>query len=218
MNAYSNLIYRHIRISDHTLNSNLPPNPFRLHGNSRHKLGAASLGVLGGLPPEILQEILVKLDLNSLVDFWLSDQRAAEFLDSLPQYDAITTHAGNALRGALSIETGGLISCKLLHKMLCTPHCDNCGDFGTYLYLLTCKQVCFLFLSNEKQYPPLRITYACWEFGLEKDTVKTLPRMRVIPGIYSPNEKKAKSIILVDYRSAVDAGTSRCGSLGRMEE
>lgn len=47
--------------------------------------------------------------------------------------------------------------------------------------------------------------------------VKMLPHLRVIPGIYSPNEKKAVQFILVDYESALCAGVAFHGSFNAMK-
>ncbi|KAL7784632.1 hypothetical protein V8C37DRAFT_344984 [Trichoderma ceciliae] len=39
-------------------------------------------------------------------------------------------------RGILSIETGRCITCSTLYEKLCTHGCEQCGDFGVYLYFL----------------------------------------------------------------------------------
>lgn len=98
------------------------------------------------------------------------------------------------------------------------PGCDNCGDFGGYLYLITCKRLCFLCLSQDKLYLPLLRRHASREFGLDKDTMATLPRMTVIPGTYSPNGKKASKSVLIDYESALCAGVALHGSLCAMRK
>jgi hypothetical protein len=165
-------------------------------------------------------DILQQLDLRTLTDFRLVNRRATELVLSLPQYSAITTHALNALRGILSIETGRWVTCSALYEKLTTPCCEQCGDFGGYLYLLTCRRVCFLCLSEAKAYLPLPPKHAKWKFGLDDQAIKTLPRMRVIPGIYSPNERKiAPSVsVLVDYESALHAGCALHGSSAAMHQ
>ncbi|KAI5465235.1 hypothetical protein BGZ63DRAFT_478851 [Mariannaea sp. PMI_226] len=214
----SQLIYKDLRLNDHTLDDNLFPIPYQPQSHYFHSNPSASLGDLGRLPSEILQEILIQTDLQSLLHFRISNGRALEFVDSIPKFKAITSYARNALQGIISIKTGSWITSRTLFEKLCTPDCEECGDFGAYLYLITCKRVCFLCLTQDKQYLPLRTRQASQKFGLEIETIKALPCMRVIPGIYSPNEKRAKSSVLVDYQSAQDAGISRYGSLITMHE
>jgi ribosomal protein S14 len=120
-------------------------------------------------------------------------------VESFPQYKAIRKHAYNALRGTMYIETGRWITCGMVYEKLCTAECEECGDFGGYLYILTCKRVCFLCLSVDKQYLPLRYSHAIRKFGLNRPILRTLPRMRSIPGTYSPNQKKVRThLALVD--------------------
>jgi hypothetical protein len=213
------LTYPRLNLNDDTLDDNLPspnsqPEPGCLRLPPR-----ANVGVLDALPPELLQEILSQLDLRTLTDFTRVNRRALELVNSLPQYKAINTHALNALRGILSIETGRWITYTTLYEKLCTPGCEQCGDFGGYLYLLTCKRVCFLCLSQDRLYLPLSPRRATWKFGLDSRIISTLPHMRVIRGIYSPNEKKVGApSVLVDYGSALRAGISLHGSLSAMNK
>ena len=39
------------------------------------------------------------------------------------------------------------ITCEMLYYKLCTAECEQCGDFGSYLYILTYERVCSLCLS-----------------------------------------------------------------------
>jgi hypothetical protein len=140
-------------------------------------------------------------------------------VESFPQYKAIRKHAYNALRGTMYIETGWWITCGMVYEKLCTAECEECGDFGGYLYILTCKRVCFLCLSVDKQYLPLRYSHAIRKFGLNRPILRTLPRMRSIPGTYSPNQKKVRThLALVDSDCARRAGITLHGSVSAMEQ
>ncbi|KID86156.1 F-box domain-containing protein [Metarhizium guizhouense ARSEF 977] len=218
MDKYSHLMYPKINLNNHTLDDNLPPLQAQPQNNSLDPPPTASLGALDRLPTELLQEILIQLDLSTFMTFRCTNRRAKEFADHLPQYKAITTNARNALRGILRIGTSRWITCKSLFENLRTSACEQCGDFGGYLYILTCRRVCFVCFTQDKRYLPLRPNEACRRFGLKRAIIQTLPCMRVIPGIYSPNEKKATKTTLVDYESAFDAGIARHGSLGAMDE
>jgi len=211
------LTYARLNLNDHTLDSNLPS------PKSKPEIECltptTSLGGLDALPLELLQEILYQLDLHTLTDFRLVNRRAIRLVNSLPKYKAINKHAPNALRGILSIETGRWITCSTLYKKLCTSGCERCGDFGGYLYLLTCKRVCFLCLSEQTPYLPLSPRRASSKFGLDSRIINALPRMRAIPGTYSPNERRVHApSVLVDYESALHAGISLHGSLSAMQK
>lgn len=86
----------------------------------------------------------------------------------------------------------------------------------------TCKRVCGCCVTLDKLYLPLRPGSACYNFGLDRQTVKRLPSMRVIPGMYgvglaspefSTDCTVAQPVVLVDYQSAHDAALAKHGSL-----
>ena len=165
--------YTHIRLRDFTLDDNLPNSqcqPYNDYIPNPHK---AYLGALDTLPLELLREILQQLDLCTLTDFRHVNRRAMWLVGSFPQYKAIRKHAYNALRGIIYIEANRWITCEMLYEKLCTAECEECGDFGGYLwlYILTCKRVRFLCLSEDKRYLPLLIVMLFASLGL---TVRSL--------------------------------------------
>ncbi|KAF2135474.1 uncharacterized protein K452DRAFT_293187 [Aplosporella prunicola CBS 121167] len=213
------LTYPRLNLRDYTLDDNNLAIGCPLdNGHHIRDTPQQNLGVLDALPLELLHMMVSQLDLRTLTDFRRINRRAMQVVDSVPQYKAITTHASNALRGILAIETGRWITCETLYDKLCTAQCERCGDFGGYLYLLTCKRVCFLCLSEDGSYLPLRYSHAIKKFGITPQAVKTLPRMRSITGIYSPNEKKShRRLCLVDFETAFQAGIELHGSQEAME-
>ncbi|GAW24919.1 hypothetical protein ANO14919_145150 [Xylariales sp. No.14919] len=212
------LTYPKLRLKDNLLDEN--PNVIQFQSKygsfQLHEPPTTNLGTLSRLPLELLQQVLYQLDIATIVDFRRVNRQAFTILDSVSAYHAVAKHARNALCGIIAIVTGKWITCGTLYKKLSTPGCEICGDFGGYLYLLTCKRVCFLCLSENPLYLPLRISHACRKFGLGSEIVNKLPCMRVIPGTYSPNEKKVARCILVDYESARIAGITAHGSISAM--
>jgi len=213
------LTYPCPRLRDFILDDNLPALGFPPSNGHIRKLPKVDLGTLDILPLELLQGLLSQLDLYTLTGFRRVNRRAIEVVESIPQYKAVTTHARNVLRGILSIETGQWISCETVYEKLCTAECEQCGDFGGYLYILTCERVCFLCFSEGKRYLPLRRSHAIRKFGVNRQILNTLPCMRSIPGTYSPNEKKChERLALVDSESAYRAGITLHGSFSAMEQ
>ena len=162
---------------------------------------------------------LPQLDLRTLTDFRHINRRAVWLVESIPQYKAIRKHAHNALHGIICIETGRWITCEMLYEKLCTAECEQCGDFGGYLYILTCNRICFLCLSEDKRYLPLRYLHATRKFGLNRLILRSLPTMKSVPGIYSSNKKKVrKQLTLVDSDCARRAGIAVHGCLSVMKK
>ncbi|KAM6536623.1 hypothetical protein FALCPG4_002612 [Fusarium falciforme] len=186
-----------------TLDENLPPFP---RGTHRRRPPEASAGLLDRLPAELLHLTLTHLDIRSLIDFRLTNRRAAEMVDYLPQFRAVSAHARNALRGILAIGTGRWITCATLYEKICTSKCDCCGGQGGYLYLVTCKRVCFRCLPLSRFYHPLPLGTAASAFNLDVSILRTLPHMTTLPGTYAPNETITEPLVLVDFDSAAAAG------------
>ena len=143
--------------------------------NGRHTLEPkCSIGALVVLPLEILFDVLVRLDLKTLTDFRRVNQRAMEVVDSTPEYKAIVTNVPNFLRVILGLKTGPWISCQLLNDKFLDSRCEYCNDIGGYLYLLTCRRVCFICYQKKKyQFCPVDWYEAERHYGIwvDEDTM-----------------------------------------------
>ena len=173
-----------------------------------------SLGDLDRLPLEILREILIDVDLLSLYTVRRVNRRAMHVVDHLPQRRSIITHCAVALRGIFAIGISSLITCRDLYRALRTPNCRDCNDFGGYIYLFTCRRVCFVCFTNNIQYLPLNEREAQQVFGLPRGTVRSLPfRMKSMPGQYANTHSSfSKPLTLFDYEMALGAGIAFHGS------
>lgn len=198
-----------LRLADYTLDENLPAMPGPSTTQSCYtSRPSVNLGSLDKLPVELLQYIISLLDLSTLMDFRCVNRRSLQLVASLSQYEMITSHAIKVLQGALAIGFGKWITCEDLFTELCTAACRECGDFGGYLYLLTCTRVCYLCFTRNEKYLPLRHRHARMKFGLSLKTVSQLPRMRSLPGRFPPFGRRLDGgMILVDFCSAQAAGT-----------
>lgn len=213
----NSVIYTSPRIADHHLGD--IDNLCRLDNGRHHPHPDCSIGALEQLPLELLNIVLTQLDIRSLTDFRRVNQRAMQVVDSIPQYKAIAVHAPAALQGILSIDTGGWISCQDLYEKLCAEKCDICGDFGPYLYLITCRRVCFLCFIGTKDYLPLRPTDVLRKFGLNREHLARLPAMKTVPGWYSIlYNKLASRVTLFDPSAAQQVGLAVHGSISKMEQ
>jgi len=189
--GYRTFTFSKLRLTDYTLDENLPAILAPISSTQPHyytSQPSANLGSLDCLPIELFQITLSLLDLRTLMEFRRVNQRSLQLVAALPQYKVIISYVLDALRGVLSIGIGQWITCNDLFTTLCTAECKKCGDFGGYLFLLTCTRVCFLRNDN---YLPLRYSHARRKFGFNRQTITHLPQMRSLPGTYTPQKKKS---------------------------
>jgi len=213
------LTYSHTNMKDYTLDDNELDEHCPLD-IGRHNLDpACNLGSLDLLPPELLNAVLSQLDLQSLTNFRRVNQQAMGLVNSVPHYQTVVKHASAALRGMLSIGTAKLKTCQDLYEKLCTANCDTCGDFGGYLYLITCRRVCFVCLSDDTSYLPLLRADVIRKVGLEPRDLARIPQIRSRPGCFSPNIKTCrKPLTLFDHDSTRCAGLAVHGAVSEMDK
>ena len=208
--------YPNIGATDHTLDANLPPLRRPLSDNLS-EIPRANLGTLDVLPVELLHSLLLEVDLGTVTNFCLVNRRAKEVADSLPQFEAISAHANEALRCISGVEASHLFTCQSLYDHLCEPNCGECGDFGGYLYILGCKRVCFNCFIDDYRYLPLPFGEVMRRFRLPRKVAESLPHMRSMPGTYSPKRKKSSQrFTLVSYEDARRAAVAFHGSEAAM--
>ena len=113
-----------------------------------------STSQLDRLPLELLIEILLHLDIPSLTRFRGLNRFTMELVDSVHQYTAIIEHCPNIIRAIVSIQADAF-DCGTLYRTLCTSRCSTCNRFGSYLYLIDCRRVCYLCFTERAEYFPL---------------------------------------------------------------
>ena len=124
--------YRKLSILDYTLDEAELTTQCPLD-NGRHSVQPRDLvGQLDSLPGELLDEILVSLDIQTLTTFRLVNHRAMSLVDSLHQYAAILNHCPDVIRAIISIHAESF-SCQILYETLSTSRCHTCERFGAPL-------------------------------------------------------------------------------------
>ncbi|KAH8733112.1 hypothetical protein GQ44DRAFT_781942 [Phaeosphaeriaceae sp. PMI808] len=146
---YVDIIKPRVLLKEPALGGTAPPLLFKNTKEPIRLPAVEGIGVLDTLPTELLDEVLLELDLDTLFTFRRVNRRAKEVVDCLPQYEAIVTYAPNTLMGIQNIKTGSWITCRRLYEKLCTPECSDCGNFGGYLHLIACNRLCSPCLSWE---------------------------------------------------------------------
>lgn len=204
-------VQRHLTICDHILDdvnlrdhcpldsdSPVPSMPQRAQAKPQ-----ADLGQLSRLPAEILIQPLLQLNIRSLLAFKRVNHNAISFVNTLPRYSVIRKQCPDILRATIGVRADGF-SCNTLYETLTTHACATCRRPGTYLYLITCKRVCWFCLWDYMDYLPVSSTKAANLTGLPLKIVKQqFPYIHSIPGRYGTSGRKFSSRKLLFDRRAV---------------
>ncbi|KAM0327406.1 hypothetical protein ACHAQA_005692 [Verticillium albo-atrum] len=185
-----------------------------------------SAGQLDQLPAELLIQVLLQIDIPSLIHFRRVNRRAMGLVDSVPQYAALIKHCPNIIRAILSIRADAF-DCDTLYRTLSTHRCSACQRFGDHLYLIDCRRVCYFCFTRRLEYFPLTIGQASSFFTpdgtRQRKAVSTrrllhaanLPSILSLPGRYCTawgsdgGNLARKRLQLFDRRAVVH---SRAGS------
>ncbi|KAK5116506.1 hypothetical protein LTR62_008055 [Meristemomyces frigidus] len=186
---YEALTYPRINLQYFTLDENGLAKSCPLDNGRHSQACRTNLGSLELLPLELISQVLSQLDLVTLAAFRRLNARSMQIVDSMPSYRTIIRECPGVLRGLYSIQYGSQVLVEQLWHTLGTANCQDCGDFGGYIYLLTCRRVCFRCFWSGSQYYPLRVSEASKQYGVSKRSLGDLPAMRSIPGQYSMAEK-----------------------------
>ena len=177
------------------------------------------MGTLDILPAEMLTMILLNLDLQSLTVLRRVSQGSRLAVDTLPQYQSIRTHGPELLRATLSLNIANSTTLLELYSALTTASCFLCGDFGAFVYMLSCKRVCFLCLTQRPEVLPMIPSHARDRYGLDNKALSGLPKMRSLPGVYSQGQTRHRNRkALVDPMAAEEAGIALHGSREQMSK
>ncbi|OAA52869.1 Cyclin-like F-box [Cordyceps fumosorosea ARSEF 2679] len=213
-----------------TLSQRIPghwavPVPFQWRGHDVLHLNA-DIGSLGALPLEVLHQILHELDIATLARLQRVSQGIKLAVGSLPLLRALLDFGAEIIRGIAATKTGSLMVCRELYAKFRQPFCDNCRHVGMYLYLLTCKRVCFDCLTKTYRYRPLRPMQANYLYSLKLDTVRSFSTFTVPTYTSSTNPARESNIFhqrrlipnttswrLVDHSAVLEHALRAYGSL-----
>ncbi|KAI9698312.1 MAG: hypothetical protein M1820_007474 [Bogoriella megaspora] len=149
--------------------------------NGRHAVNPVQdLGRLSALPLEVLTDILLYLDIISLTTFRQVNNCGMLVVDSIPQYKTIYKYCPHVLRGVISIGATHF-DLRTLYQSLYDFRCGTCGNFGGYLYLITCSRVCYTCFTRNNLFLPMTEKCASMSTSLPRNELKKLPHIKSIP-------------------------------------
>lgn len=115
------------------------------------------LGPLDRFPLELVHEILLYLDMQSLFNLRQASLRSRQTVDSLHQYQRVVSHGLNVFCALLRTRLAIDFSLSNFYQAPCTKACDTCGGFGGFVSLLAWHRCCAACVRGalESQLQPL---------------------------------------------------------------
>ncbi|KAM9875417.1 F-box domain-containing protein [Verticillium dahliae] len=155
------------------------------------------LGSLDRLPLELLHDVLLRLDMYTLLNFRQTNLRSRQTADSLKQYRMVVSHGLNLLCALLRTRLANGVSLIDFYDVLCTKACTFCGEFGGFMSLLTWNRCCFECLQDAPETQVQTLAAVRKRFHLAKAELDQLGSFKTLPGIYSMKESVHKSRITI---------------------
>lgn len=181
---------------------------------------SASLGKLDTLPLELVHEVILALDIQSLTNLRAVSSTARALVNSNPAYRNVITHAPDAVRAYIATSLASSFNMAQLLDTLCAQFCALCNDFGGFLFLPNCIRCCWACLTQHPDLVPIPGGHARVIFGLTRPGAAKVPVMQSIPGLYKMRLKSCNMIRnepLVSKITARRIGSAIHGSREKME-
>ena len=160
-------------------------------------------GMLETLPRELLNAVLGQLDVQSLTNFRRVSQNSRLAVDAILPYRTLRVQAPELLRAILSHGIGRWTLIQDLFDALLSRNCAGCGDFGPFIYLLSCSRACFKCICKDLKFSPQLASTAKAEYGLDDRALAGLPTLRSLPGSSTHKFKtRGKPLAFVDWEAA----------------
>lgn len=151
----------------------------------RTSTAAAGLGILDRLPPELLHDIVLRLDMQTVFKVRQTNLRAREVVVSLMQYQMVVSHGLILFCALLRTPLAMHISLCDFYDALSTENCAICGRFAGFVFLLTWTRCCFQCLLSAPETRVQSLVSAQKEFQLKRAESSRLAMLRTLPGRYS---------------------------------
>ena len=163
-------------------------------------------GMLETLPRELQNLIFVQLDLQSLTNLRRVSQNSRLVVDDISQYKIIRAQAPQLLRAVLCHGIGPWTLIKDLFDALTSQACTLCGDFGPFIYLLSCSRACYACIFFDPQFCPRLASSVKAKYELDDKAMAGLPTLRSLPRFSAHWQNRHwEQLALVDRKAAKEA-------------
>lgn len=175
------------------------------------------LGKLAKLPFETIENVLLCLDVYTLLRLRTVSKAVKRTVDSLRQLRTLLDKTPNTFPILLAAHMITRLPCRDLYIALCRSTCEVCASPGAYLYLFTCKRLCRRCLTTRLRYRPLRPMQAASQFCLNLAQVRRLGPLCVPPlspdAVILRKKRIVSSIMNTSHWELVDRDAARRISL-----
>lgn len=152
------------------------------------RMSYTGLGSLNRIPLELLQDVLLRLDMRSLARFRQTNLRSRQTVDSLREYQVVTSHGMNLICALGRTGYAPFVSLSECYYALCTKECVSCGEFSGFISFLNWHRCCFKCLKVAPEAQVKTLAAIRKQFGMTKGRSRQLRSFRTLPGIYSMEE------------------------------
>lgn len=125
------------------------------------------------------------LDIPVLTILGRGSSLARAMTESLHDWQAVATHAPRIITVAQSINARHFGLGELCDVLFDDgAPCTSCHRQGFYIYLITCKRVCYKCFTTKEQYNPVALPTAIKDHNLAPHELKKVPRIIGVLGQY----------------------------------
>ncbi|KIJ33052.1 hypothetical protein M422DRAFT_70481 [Sphaerobolus stellatus SS14] len=206
LDLLSSLAYRRSDLDDGVINAILYfPSHYPVHYYP-------SMGLFDWLPRFILEDILLDVDLLTLVRCRELNSRAEALIDDITTYRRLRQSAGNAVAALLCSGAASFFSTRYVYSlMVLTSTCNTCGQFGGFLFIPQGVRCCMYCLLTRPEFLPMSKHTAKRVFWLSEAAFRdgSIPVMEGLSGLYGLHERRAVSrkrlfvsVVLVKEKAA----------------
>ncbi|PNS18854.1 hypothetical protein CAC42_5393 [Sphaceloma murrayae] len=207
-------------LKDYTIEDNKLAPAVYLRSSDRRQ-PKHDIGLFKMLPDDLFLPLLSDLDLRSYMQLSGTNRAFRRALLKLPQCDLLAQCQPLVLRAIRNVWADRWISLRDLHRRVFTSTCEICGDFGGYLYLLTCTRVCYICIVTQRSLLPVAPAQVTDAYALPKEELSHVPCMHSIVGTYATVKRKvtnSSALFFMDPRAALEVAVRYHGSEEAMLE
>ncbi|KAK3336991.1 hypothetical protein B0T19DRAFT_57750 [Cercophora scortea] len=157
-------------------------------------LPTANLGIFDHLPLELMFLVLRNLDIRSFFHFRQINRRARVLSTGLYEYQLVSKHGLEGLRGLLRAGLAHCFTIVDLYRPLVTDKCSTCSGFGGFLFLFTAERCCFDCLQSSAHYRVLPPSAFAKLAHISPGRLLHLsgPTLQTVPGTYNMMDTPAR--------------------------
>ncbi|KAI3399349.1 hypothetical protein diail_7304 [Diaporthe ilicicola] len=147
----------------------------------------SKLGRLSLLPPELISNVCLSLDIASAFSFSQVSRHAREAISSIREFRQIGKYTAGCLWVFLNTQVASHVDILALHSAITTKSCSICDQFGDLLSIPTVERCCLRCFDHETKLRPSYLSELTrGVIGIPSANIikRDFPVLRTIPNSY----------------------------------